>query len=55
MYRVCGSTGKRYAKLGDIIIATVKKANVTGSINKSDIVKAVVVRTKKKNDALMVQ
>ena len=46
--RVCGSTGKRYAKLGDIIIATVKKANVTGSINKSDIVKAVVVRTKRK-------
>ena len=46
--RVCGSTGKRYASLGDVIIATVKKANVTGSVKKSDIVKAVVVRTKRK-------
>ena len=46
--RVCGSTGKRYASLGDTIVATVKKANVTGSVKKSDIVKAVVVRTKRK-------
>jgi len=46
--RVVGSTGKRYAGLGDVIIATVKKANVAGNVNKSDIVKAVVVRTKRK-------
>tara|TARA_Y100001935_G_C17288044_1_gene501574 strand:- start:1575 stop:1943 length:369 start_codon:yes stop_codon:yes gene_type:complete len=46
--RVVGSTGKRYASLGDVIIATVKKANVAGNVNKSDIVKAVVVRTKRK-------
>jgi large subunit ribosomal protein L14 len=46
--RVCGSTGKRYASLGDVIIATVKKANVNGHVKKSDIVKAVVVRTKRK-------
>ena len=46
--RVVGSTGKRYASLGDVIIATVKKANVSGNVNKSDIVKAVVVRTKRK-------
>jgi len=47
--RVCGSTGKRYASLGDVIIATVKKANVVGNVKKSEIVKAVVVRTKRKN------
>ena len=46
--RVVGSTGKRYASLGDVIIATVKKANVAGNVNKSDIVNAVVVRTKRK-------
>tara|TARA_A100001015_G_C14767595_1_gene623918 strand:+ start:155 stop:523 length:369 start_codon:yes stop_codon:yes gene_type:complete len=46
--RVVGSTGKRYASLGDVIIATVKKANVAGNVKKSDIVKAVVVRTKRK-------
>ena len=46
--RVCGSTGKRYASLGDTIIATVKKANVTGNVKKSEVVKAVVVRTKRK-------
>ena len=46
--RVCGSTGRRYASLGDTIIATVKKANVNGTVKKSDIVKAVVVRTKYK-------
>ena len=48
--RVCGSTGKRYASLGDVIIATVKKANVNGHVKKSDIVKAVVVRTKRKKE-----
>lgn len=46
--RVVGSTGKRYASLGDVIIATVKKANVNGAVKKSDIVKAVVVRMKRK-------
>ena len=46
--RVVGSTGKRYASLGDVVIATVKKANVAGNVKKSDIVKAVVVRTKRK-------
>ena len=46
--RVVGSTGKRYASVGDVIIATVKKANVAGNVKKSDIVKAVVVRTKRK-------
>ena len=46
--KVCGSTGKRYASLGDVIIATVKSAGVEAPIKKSEIVKAVVVRTKRK-------
>jgi large subunit ribosomal protein L14 len=46
--RVVGSTGIRYARMGDVIVATVKKASVSGSVKKSDIVKAVVVRTKRK-------
>ena len=46
--QVTGSTGKRYATLGDTIVATVKKAAVNGTVKKSEIVKAVVVRTKRK-------
>ena len=46
--KVVGSTRRRYAGLGDVIIATVKKSTVTGTVKKSDIVKAVVVRTKRK-------
>ena len=42
---VPGSTGKRYAYIGDVIVATVKKA-VPGSVTrKGDVVKAVIVRT----------
>ena len=46
--RVSGSTGKRYAFLGDVIVCTVKKAASTGSVKKSEVVKAVVVRTRRK-------
>ena len=46
--KVAGSTGRRYASLGDVIVATVKKAAVGGTVAKSQIVKAVVVRTKRK-------
>lgn len=46
--RVSGSTGKRYAFLGDVIVCTVKKASSTGSVKKSEVVKAVVVRTRRK-------
>ena len=54
--RVCGSSGKRYASLGDTIIATVKKANVTGNVKKSEIVKAVLFRKRKKrrNDGTVI-
>ena len=45
--RVLGGSGKRYAGLGDVIVATVKDAIPGGNVKKGDIVKAVVVRTKK--------
>lgn len=44
--RVLGGTGRRYAHVGDIIVATVKDANPTGNVKKKSVVKAVVVRTK---------
>ena len=44
--RVLGGTGRRYARVGDIIVATVKDANSTGNVKKKSVVKAVVVRTK---------
>ena len=45
--RVVGGTRRRYAGIGDIIIATVKQATPQSSVKKGDIVRAVVVRTKK--------
>jgi large subunit ribosomal protein L14 len=45
--RVLGGTRRRYAKVGDIIVATVKQANPTGQVKRKTVVKAVVVRTKK--------
>ncbi|NCC86511.1 MAG: 50S ribosomal protein L14 [Clostridia bacterium] len=43
--RVLGGTGRRYANIGDVIVATVKKATPGGIVKKGEIVKAVVVRT----------
>ena len=43
--RVLGGTGRRYAGVGDIIVATVKEANPQGTVKKKSVVKAVVVRT----------
>ncbi|RLE07159.1 50S ribosomal protein L14 [Candidatus Aerophobetes bacterium] len=45
--RVMGGSSRRYARIGDIIIASVKKAIPTSEIKKGEVVKAVVVRTKK--------
>jgi len=45
--RVLGGSNRRYAGLGDIIVATVKDAIPGGNVKKGDVVKAVVVRTKK--------
>ena len=45
--RVLGGSGRRYASIGDTIVATVKDAIPGGNVKKGDIVKAVVVRTTK--------
>lgn len=45
--RVLGGSSRRYAGLGDIIVATVKDAIPGGNVKKGDVVKAVVVRTVK--------
>lgn len=45
--RVLGGTRRRYAHVGDIIVATVKEANPQGNVKKKSVVKAVVVRTTK--------
>ena len=44
--RVLGGSTRRYANIGDIIVATVKDATPGGVVKKGDVVKAVVVRTK---------
>src|SRR5574344_563598 len=44
--RVLGGTKRHYARVGDIIVATVKDANPTGTVKKKSVVKAVIVRTK---------
>ena len=46
--RVLGGTGRKYAGIGDIIVASVKKASPGGVVKKGDVVKAVVVRSKSK-------
>ncbi len=43
--RVLGGSGKRYAHIGDVIVASVKKAAPGGVVKKGEVVKAVVVRT----------
>ena len=46
-FRVLGGTRRRYANIGDVIVASVKKAIPGGTVKKGDVVKAVVVRSKK--------
>jgi large subunit ribosomal protein L14 len=43
--RVLGGSRRRYARVGDIIVATVKTANPAGGVKRKSVVKAVVVRT----------
>ena len=43
--RVLGGSGRRYAGIGDVVVACVKKATPGGQVKKGDVVKAVVVRT----------
>ena len=45
--RVLGGTGRRYGRIGDVVVCAVKKATPGGVVKKGDVVKAVVVRTVK--------
>ena len=45
--RVLGGSGRRYANIGDVVVASVKKAAPGGVVKKGDVVKALVVRTVK--------
>ena len=45
--RVLGGSGRRYASIGDVIVATVKDAIPGGNVKKGEVVKAVIVRTVK--------
>lgn len=47
--KVLGGAWRRYAGLGDVIVCSVKQASPGGAVKKGDVVKAVVVRTKKSN------
>ncbi len=44
--KVLGGSGRRYASVGDIIVASVKEAAPRGVVKKGDVVRAVIVRTK---------
>jgi len=46
-FKVLGGSRRRYAGIGDIIVCAVKEAAPTGVVKKKDVVKAVIVRTKK--------
>ena len=45
--RVLGGSGRRYGNVGDVIVATVKSATPGGVVKKGEVVRAVIVRTKK--------
>jgi len=44
--RVLGGTRRRYAKVGDVIVATVKQASPVGLVKRKSVIKAVIVRTR---------
>jgi large subunit ribosomal protein L14 len=45
--RVLGGSRKRFGKIGDVVVASVKEAIPNGNVKKGDVIKAVIVRTKK--------
>ncbi|MBW3667091.1 MAG: 50S ribosomal protein L14 [Actinobacteria bacterium] len=47
--RVLGGSARRYAGVGDVIVGTVKEATPGGTVKKGEVVRAVVVRTKKES------
>ncbi|NOR44027.1 MAG: 50S ribosomal protein L14 [Candidatus Delongbacteria bacterium] len=46
-FRILGGTKKRYASIGDVIVASIKSAIPGGTVKKGEVVRAVIVRTKK--------
>jgi large subunit ribosomal protein L14 len=50
--RVLGGSSRRYAGVGDVIVGSVKEATPGGSVKKGEVVRAVVVRTKKESRRL---
>ncbi|MGT2772366.1 50S ribosomal protein L14 [Streptococcus marimammalium] len=44
--KVLGGSGRKFASIGDVIVASVKQATPGGTVKKGDVVKAVIVRTK---------
>ncbi|OWC19600.1 50S ribosomal protein L14, partial [Escherichia coli] len=44
--KVLGGSGRKFANIGDVIVASVKQATPGGAVKKGDVVKAVIVRTK---------
>lgn len=56
--RVLGGSKRRYAHVGDVVVGTIKQAQPGGSVKKGEVVRAVVVRTKKsfsRNDGTSIQ
>ena len=56
--RVLGGSKRKYGNIGDVIVASVRKAAPNGTVKKGDVVKAVIVRTKKgvrRNDGTYVR
>ena len=47
MHRVLGGSGRKYGNIGDIIVASVRKAAPGGQVKKGEVVKAVIVRSAK--------
>ena len=47
--RVLGGSGRRYARLGDIVVVAIKDALPTGQVKKGEVAKAVIVRTRKES------
>lgn len=47
-FKVLGGSKRRYARIGDVIVCSVKDADPNGQVKKGDVVKAVIVRTKSK-------
>ena len=51
--RVLGGSKRRFGRIGDIVVASVKEAIPNGSVKKGDVVKAVIVRTRKQETWLL--